>query len=310
MSVVATGRIVLGSRGSELARAQASLVTAALRQAWPELEISTHIISTSGDERSAEPVDRKAGRKGLFTREIERALQTGTIDVAVHSAKDLPSDMLPDLAIAAVLPRAPVEDVLITRSAQEIAWTDGAVIGTGSVRRQYQLQWKHAGVETVDLRGNVPTRLRKLLESNWTGIVLAGAGLRRLGHEIGNGTFLFEHIELYARPLPLDEFLPAGGQGIIALQARTEDDTTRDRIGAVNEAGTFVCLDAEREFLRLLDGDCDSPVGVLARISGDILSLRAQVFHPPRIEPRWGHVEGSLTAAKEAARELCEKING
>ena len=310
MSVVASGRIVLGSRGSELARAQASLVTAALREAWPDLEVTTHIISTSGDERRAEPVDPKAGRKGLFTREIERALLAGTIDVAVHSAKDLPSDTLSDLTIAGVLPRAPVEDVLITKSSEEIAWSDGAVIGTGSVRRQYQLRWKHHGVETVDLRGNVPTRLRKLLESDWTGIVLAGAGLRRLGHKIGNGAFLFENVKLHARPLPLDAFLPAGGQGIIALQTRNADEATRDRISPVNHPDTFVCLVAEREFLRLLDGDCNSPVGVLATLSGDAVTLRGQVFHPPRIEPDWGCVEGSASTPKEVARELWERING
>src|SRR3954470_16209645 len=128
MSVVASGRIVLGSRGSELARAQAALVTAALREAWPELEIATQIISTSGDERAAQPIDPKAGRKGLFTREIEQALLAGTIDVAVHSAKDLPSEMLSELEITAVLRRAPVEDVLITKPPHEILPGPGTAI--------------------------------------------------------------------------------------------------------------------------------------------------------------------------------------
>jgi hydroxymethylbilane synthase len=310
MAVWGSGKIVLGSRGSELARAQAALVTTALEVAWPELEISTRIISTSGDERTAAPIDPKAGRKGLFTREIESALLAGTIDVAVHSAKDLPSEMLSDLAISAVVRRAPVEDVLITKSRQDIVWGDGTVIATGSVRRQYQLRWKYAGVETVDLRGNVPTRLRKFLESDWAGIVLAGAGLRRLGHQIENGSFPFENVELHARPLPLDEFLPAGGQGIIALQIRRGDERSRDLLCAINDAGSFACLGAEREFLRLLEGDCNSPVGVLATISGDALTVRAQVFNPPRIEPRVGRVEGSAMNGEKLARELWEMING
>jgi hydroxymethylbilane synthase len=310
MAVVAAGKIILGSRGSELARAQAALMTAALREAWPELEISTQIISTSGDERAAQPIDPKAGRKGLFTREIEQALLAGTIDVAVHSAKDLPSEMLLELAITAVLPRAPVEDVLITKTPQEILPGTDTVIATGSVRRQYQLRSKYAGLETVDLRGNVPTRLRKFLESDWTGIVLAAAGLRRLGHEIENGWFRFETAELHAHALPTAEFLPAGGQGIIALQTRAGDERSSNLVRAVNDPDTFACLAAEREFLRLLGGDCNSPVGVLATVSGDALSLRAEVFEPPRIEPRVGRVEGSAIKGKEMARELWETING
>jgi hydroxymethylbilane synthase len=310
MAVVTAKKIVLGSRGSDLARAQAALVTAALREAWPELEISTQIISTSGDERTAQPIDPKAGRKGLFTREIEQALLAGTIDVAVHSAKDLPSEMLSELAITGVLRRAPVEDVLITKTPHEVPPGTGSVIATGSVRRQYQLRWKYAGIETVDLRGNVPTRLRKLVESDWAGIVLAGAGLRRLGYEIENGSFRFDNAELHARALPAAEFLPAGGQGIIALQTRSGDDQSRDLVRAVNDSDTFACLAAEREFLRLLEGDCNSPVGVLATVSGDALSLRAQIFDPPRIEPRVGRVEGSAMNGEAVARELWETING
>ncbi|MEY2585079.1 MAG: hydroxymethylbilane synthase, partial [Verrucomicrobiota bacterium] len=138
MSASPLSKIILGSRGSELARTQTALAAKALTRAWPNLEIATKIISTRGDTRTAEPIDAQAGRKGLFTGEIERALVAGEIDVAIHSAKDLPSEMTSGLSLAAVLPRAPVEDVLITRNGAEPT----GKIATGSVRRRHQLRWK------------------------------------------------------------------------------------------------------------------------------------------------------------------------
>ncbi|PYI90836.1 MAG: hydroxymethylbilane synthase [Verrucomicrobia bacterium] len=305
MSAPGSQKIILGSRGSELARRQTAMVAAALRQAWPDLEVVTQIISTRGDVRTAEPIDPRAGRKGLFTGEIERALIAGEIDVAVHSAKDLPSEMTPELELGAVLPRAPVEDVLITKQLK----TSGA-IATGSVRRQHQLRWKFPGVEIVELRGNVPTRLRKFLQSDWQAIVLARAGLERLGYDLARGAFEFESVSLRAETLSADVFLPAGGQGIIALQVRGDDRDRRNVTREINHAETLLCLEAEREFLRLLQGDCGSPVGVLAAISGASMTVRAQVFDPPRVEPRTARVEGEASAPKKLARELWEAING
>ena len=299
-------KIILGSRGSELARRQAAMVEAALGQTWPDLEVVTQIISTLGDTRTAEPIDPRAGRKGLFTGEIERALAAGEIDVAVHSAKDLPSEMTEGLELGAVLPRAAVEDVLIRK---ESGKAKGA-IATGSVRRQYQLRWKYPEVEIVDLRGNVPTRLRKLLQSNWQAIVLARAGLERLGYDLAKGAFEFEGVSLRAEMLSVDVFLPAGGQGIIALQVRNDDNACKEIVHAVNHAETFLCLEAEREFLRLLQGDCGSPVGVLATIAGATMTVQAQVFEPPRVEPRTARVEGDVSSPKKLARELWETING
>ena len=158
-------RIILGSRGSDLARAQVHLVEQALHKAWPELEVVIEIIRTSGDEhaRGGPITDRKAGRKGLFTREIETQLLVRRIDLAVHSAKDLPSDAVAGLGVRATLPRAATEDVLITKGAAGLRnLPKGSVIATGSVRRQRQLGWIRPDLEIVDLRGNVPTRLRKL----------------------------------------------------------------------------------------------------------------------------------------------------
>lgn len=299
-------KISLGSRGSELARTQTAMVVEALRHAWPELEIETHIISTRGDTATAQPVDARAGRKGLFTGEIERALGAGEIDIAVHSAKDLPSEATSGLEVGAVLPRASVQDVLVTRSTTENRNT----IGTGSVRRQHQLRWKYPGVEVVDLRGNVPTRLRKLVESNWEAIVLARAGLERLGYDIARGSFEFEGTSLRAKDLSCDDFLPAGGQGIIAIQVRSDDTKTNDLLQNINDTIASLCLQAEREFLRLLQGDCGSPVGVLATIAGSNMTVRAQVFEPSRVEPRTARVEGEAASPMKRARELWEAING
>jgi hydroxymethylbilane synthase len=297
-------KIVLGSRGSELARTQTALVEEALNKAWPQLQIATEIIATRGDTRTAEPLDPRAGRKGLFTGEIERALALGEIDVAVHSAKDLPSEMTEGLVLGGVLPRAQINDVLITKGAGELQ----GKVATGSIRRQYQLRWKFPQVETVDLRGNVPTRLRKFLASDWHGVVLAQAGLERLGFEVAAGSFEFEGMNLHAEALATDDFLPAGGQGVIALQVRA--DAAGQILRAVNDTPTFLCLQAEREFLRLVQGDCGSPIGVLAAIDGSTMTMRAQVFEPPRIEPRSARVEGDASKPEELARELWGAING
>lgn len=306
MSARRLEKIILGSRGSELARAQTAMVEQALRRAWPDLEITMRIISTRGDLRTTEPLDPRAGRKGLFTGEIERALAANEIDLAVHSAKDLPSEMTQGLEVAAALPRAPVEDVLIRKTGGKAA----GAIATGSVRRQYQLRWKQPGVAVVDLRGNVPTRLRKFGQSDWQAIVLARAGLERLGFDLARRAFEFEGVSLGAEILSSDDFLPAGGQGVIAIQVRSDNKKAKAMAEPINDRDTSLCLEAEREFLRLLEGDCGSPVGVLAKIAGSSMTVRAQVFEPPRVEPRFARVEGEASAPKELAKELWEAING
>ena len=287
-------KIILGSRGSELARRQTAMVADALMQSRPELEIAVEIIKTRGDEQKAEPVDRRAGRKGLFTGEIERALAAEEIDIAVHSAKDLPSDTTPGLEVAATLPRASVDDVLISKQPGQVSLQPKAVVATGSVRRQHQLRWKQPGIEVVDLRGNVPTRLRKLVTGNWDAIVLARAGVERLGYQLASGSFDFEGVSLYVQLLSSDDFLPAGGQGVIALQVRTGDTKANEFVRAVNHPNTLLCLRAEREFLRLLQGDCDSPVGVLATMEKREMTLRAQVFVRPDEPPQMGKIRCSL----------------
>ena len=288
-------KIVLGTRGSELARAQTRLVEQALRSAWPDLVIETRVIKTSGDKSPNEMLSPRAGRKGLFTREIEEALLRSEIDIGVHSAKDLPSDCPPDMEICAALPRANVEDVLVMKTGITLdALLPEAKVATGSVRRKHQLLWKRPDLRIVDLRGNVPTRLRKLMENDWDGVVLARAGLERLGYDLSEHSLNFEERHLAIQYLHAPDFLPAGGQGVIALEVRREDAVTGKYARAISHLATFSCLRAEREFLRLLEVDCNAPVGVLATIESGMMTLRAQVFGESANEPKTGEVRFSL----------------
>jgi len=300
-------KITLGTRGSELARTQTLLVEKAIQTAHPSVAIETRIIVTHGD--NAKVVDLNAGRKGLFTAEIERALLTGDVDVAVHSAKDLPSQTSPGAQIAAVLPRASINDVLISKHSGGLASIPfGATVATGSVRRQRQLHWKRADLKVVDLRGNVPTRLRKLAQNEWDGILLARAGLERLGFSPTRTEFSFEGGKFFLEILPGESFLPAGGQGIIALQIRADDQSTKALLESVNDRDTLLCLQAEREFLSQLHGDCNFPVGVHATISNGRMKLRAQVFEGESPSPRQAQAEGASDEGDRLAAELLRKI--
>jgi hydroxymethylbilane synthase len=295
--------IILGTRGSELARAQARLVERAIQAAQPDTKIETRIIATRGDK--ARLLEPQAGRKGLFTAEIERVLLGGDVDVAVHSAKDLPSETNPDAEIAAVLPRGPMDDVLVSKHPGGFAsLPQSATVATGSVRRKRQLLWKRAHLKLVDLRGNVPTRLRKLTDHNWDAIVLARAGLARLSLSPAHDKISFEGRQLSIEILPLDIFLPAGGQGIIALQVRANDENMKVMVDLVNDHKTLLCLRAEREFLRLLHGDCNCPVGVLATIEGDKMKLRAQLFTDQSAAPWEAELEGSPNDGERLALQL------
>ncbi len=305
-------KIILGTRGSELALAQARMVEGVLRARWADVTVETKVIKTRGDHRQGEQaiVDVRAGRKGLFTGEIERALVRHDIDVAVHSAKDLPSDLVPGTKIAAVLSRASVDDVLVSAGQYQLHTLPAdAIVATGSVRRKHQLRWKRPDVEIVDLKGNVPTRLRKLAKDVWHGIILAQAGLERLGLQTDGPRFRFEGAELSAELLPRQFFLPAGGQGVIANQIRRDDDRVRMLLESINHFDTRLCLRAEREFLRLLHADCNQPVGVHAAVEGAIMKIKAQVFDLQATTPREAKVEGPSEDAERLAAELINLIS-
>ena len=303
-------KIVVGTRGSHLAVIQAEQVFQALEERWGDLKCETNIIKTRGDDSKTAIEDVRAGRKGLFTGAIERALVQNEIDLAVHSAKDLPSNLAPGTEIAAVLPRAVVDDLLVATTPCDLnSLAADGIVATGSVRRKHQLRWKRPDLEIVDLHGNVPTRLRKLATDRWHAIILAHAGLERLGLNPGRTQIQFEESEFFAALLPREVFVPAGGQGVIAMQIRSDDEQLREIVNAINDFDTRLALRAEREFLRLLNADCNQPVGVLAVIDGAIMKIRGQIFALGATAPREGLVEGPSEDAEKLAAQLLEKIN-
>jgi hydroxymethylbilane synthase len=301
-------KFILGTRGSELARKQARLVEEAIQRVDAGVAVETKIMVTKGDDSKL--VDFHAGRKGLFTAEIERALLAGEVDVAVHSAKDLPSETTSGAQIAAALPRASANDVLVSKHPRGglSSLPHRATVATGSVRRMRQLHWKRPDVRVVDLRGNVPTRLRKLAENEWDAIILARAGLERLGFSATGNELRFDASHFFLEILPQETFLPAGGQGIIALQIRADDKSTKVMLDPINDRETLLCLEAEREFLRRLQADCNFPVGVLASINKGKMQMRGQVFEGESPEPWEAEVEGAPEECERLARELLQKI--
>src|SRR6266480_6800224 len=302
-------KIVVGTRGSELALTQTQLVVGGLQARWADLKFEVKVIKTRGDDSKTATTDIRAGRKGLFTGEIERALVADDVDLGVHSAKDLPSNLAPGTEIAAVLPRAPVDDMLVATTECDLnSLAKDGIVATGSVRRQHQLRWKRPDLEIVDLRGNVPTRLRKLATDQWHAIILAHAGLERLGMNPSDGQINFEGSEFSTTYLPRDVFLPAGGQGVIATQIRSDDEELREIVAGINDFDTRLALRAEREFLRLLGADCNQPVGVLALIDGPTMKIRGQIFDLGATAPREGFLAGPSEDAEKLAAQLLEQI--
>jgi len=302
-------KLVVGTRGSQLAVIQTEQVLQALEARWANLKCEMKIIKTRGDDGKTAIVDVRAGRKGLFTGAIERELLAGQIDLAVHSAKDLPSALAPNTEIGAVLPRVSVDDVLVATTPCDLNSLPGdGIVATGSVRRQYQLRWKRPDLEIVDLRGNVPTRLQKLATGQWHAIILANAGLKRLGLDAENALIKFEASEFWAALLPREVFVPAGGQGVIAIQIRSDDEQLREMVGEISHFDTRLALRAEREFLRLLDADCNQPIGVFAHIDGANMTVQGQIFQLGATAPREAMVGGPSEDAEKLAAQLLEKI--
>jgi hydroxymethylbilane synthase len=253
MSGVATLALTIGTRTSALARWQTGWVRARLEAAWPGLTCTLQPFTTTGDRVLDQPLPAIGG-KGVFTAELEEALRAGTIDLAVHSLKDLPIADAPGLVVAAIPPREDAHDVLIAHSGGGLAaLPPGARVGTSSLRRAAQLRLQRPDLELLPLRGNVDTRVRKLLAGDYDAIVLAAAGVLRLG--------LSEHIAEY---LPFALMLPAPGQGALALQCRANDAATRGLVGALDDPATRAAVTAERAFLAGLGGGCAAPIAAYA----------------------------------------------
>lgn len=270
----------IGTRGSELALAQTHQAIAALQAVCPELQCEIRIISTAGDQRTDIPLHHVnaatgTGDKGVFIAAIEEALAAGEVDCAVHSLKDMPGVLDSRFSLGAVLPREEIEDVLVLK---EDADEGNMLIATGSVRRCHLVHsYWNGTARTQPVRGNVATRLRKLVESpELSGTLLARAGLNRLGYDrLG---FDVQGTRLRVVGLPLDSFPPALGQGAIALECRVDDAATAALLGKVNHEPTYRCISCERAFLNLLQADCSVPVGGYAEILPDN-SLCLHVVH-------------------------------
>jgi hydroxymethylbilane synthase len=261
----------IGTRGSPLALAQANEVRARLAAAHgvdPE-RIALEIIRTSGDMIRDRPL-AEAGGKGLFTKEIEEALLAGAIDLAVHSAKDLPTVLPAGLIIAAVLAREDARDVFISRKAATLQdLPQGATVGTASLRRQALVKRARPDLAVATLRGNVETRLRKLDAGEVDATLCAFAGLKRLGLA-----------DAATAILPVEEFLPAVGQGVIAIEARGDDQRTLALLHAVNHADTAIALATERAFLAVLDGSCRTPIAGHAIVDAGRVTFRGLIAKP------------------------------
>ena len=296
--------IVLGTRGSALAIAQVALTAKALAAALPGLTVEQKIFVTRGDKKLDISLIRasEAGGKGLFTKELEDALLSGAIDVAVHSLKDLPGQNPPGLEVTAVLERAPTADVLVTKTPLTL-WElpQGALVGTSSVRRARQVQWLRPDVRIEEWRGNVQTRLRKLTErSDVAGIILAQAGLERLGHDLRGGTLETEQGKFFAASLA-EDLLPAIGQGAIALQSRADCAEVTAVLQKINHHETHLAIRAERELQRLLAGDCALPVGVRTQLVDGGIAMRAILFGTEGTPPRLAEAEAETPEAVAAA---------
>ena len=255
-------KLIFATRPSALARWQTQWVISALQEAYPGLICEEKVITTQGDKVLDRPLP-EIGGKGLFTQELENELLSGVVHCAVHSLKDLPVENPAGLTVGCVPPRAEVRDALISKDGYTLeTLPPGSVIGTSSLRRAAQILSARPDVTTASLRGNVDTRLRKALEGQYDAIILAGAGLTRLG--------LDSHVTQW---LPLNVMLPAPGQGALAIQCRADDRETLSLLSALEDAPTRLAVIAERQFLLGLGGGCAVPVAAYADLSHETLDI-------------------------------------
>ena len=259
-------QLIIGTRGSALALKQSDIVTQALRAADPSIEVAVRIIQTHGDTNQ-QPIPLDTIGKGWFTQEIEQVLLSHNIDLAVHSLKDLAENMPEGLSIGAYLPREDARDVLITKHGESLeALKRGAIVGTDSARRRVQILALRPDLQVVSLRGNVPTRIEKLTKENYDAIILASAGLKRLGME-----------EKITRYFTIDEITPAPGQGILAVQARVGDAALDALLARINDTDAAQASHIERSFSSIVGGGCKAPTGAYAAHEGEEYVLSGMI---------------------------------
>lgn len=296
----------IGTRGSPLALAQAHETRQRLQQAFalPDDAFEIMVIKTTGDDRTLIDADRplkEIGNKGLFTKEIEEAMLAGSIDIAVHSSKDMPVAQPAGLVLDCYLPREDVRDAFVSPEVPGIAdLPEGAVVGTSSLRRKAQLLNKRPDLKVVEFRGNVQTRLKKLNDGVAAATFLAVAGLNRLGMA-----------KVITSPVAPEEMLPAVAQGAIGIERRADDTWSAGLLDALHDASTGRRLAAERAFLAELDGSCETPIAALAEIDGGTMRLRGEILSPDGSTSHsddWtGPVEDAETLGRDLAKELLSR---
>jgi len=289
----------IGTRGSLLALAQAHEVRDRLVAAHgvPLEDIEIIVIKTTGDRVQDRPLS-EIGGKGLFTKEIEEALYDGSIDIAVHSMKDMPTELPPGMEIAALLPREDARDAFLSPKAKDLMGLDqGAVVGSSSLRRAAQIKRLRPDIEVVNFRGNVQTRLKKLESGIVDATLLAYAGLKRLGieHEV---TSLIETTDM----------LPAVAQGAIGIEIKSDDDNARTVIASLNDDQTETCVAAERAFLKVLDGSCQTPIAGYAEVKNATVIFSGMILKPDGLESfscrREGGADEAAALGRDAGTEL------
>lgn len=288
----------IGTRGSKLALWQANFVKDSLQTIFPKLVVYLKIIRTSGDSFTDRPL-AEIGGKGLFVKEIEEALLADKVDIAVHSMKDVPYELPPGLEISTFLKREDPRDALLSNGHVKFAdLPPGATVGTGSLRRQVQIQRLRDDLDIKPLRGNVDTRIRKLIDGQYDAIVLASAGLNRL--ELGSE--ITEHFSV-------SDLIPSPGQGIIGIESRIDDKDTREIISRLKDADATCAIGAERNFVKQMGGDCSLPLGCYCEISNDteieISGFVASVDGKDLVKDT---VSGATHESIKLAEQLAKKI--
>jgi hydroxymethylbilane synthase len=289
--------IKIGTRGSKLALTQADFVAKKIKKIMPEAVIEIRIIKTSGDIMQDISL-LKIGGKGVFVKEIEDALLSNTIDLAVHSMKDVPTEIPVGLEFAAILQREDARDILASKDNKKIEqMPKGAKIGTGSLRRAAQLLEVLPDAVIVPLRGNLDTRLRKIETEKLDGVIVAAAGMKRMGF-----------VQRITQFLPVELMLPAVGQGALGLEVRAGDNELKKNLVKINHAPTYTEITAERSFLHHLGGGCRLPIAALGKLEGDKLSLEGLVAAPQGSGIIRDKVQGSVFEAEELGKKLAEII--
>ena len=295
-----TKPLMIGTRGSELALWQSNQIKARLSDLLPTLRVEIQTIKTTGDKVLDSPLS-KIGDKGLFTKEIDHALLEGTIDLAVHSAKDVPTVLPPGLVIGAITEREDVRDVFIAHpSKNHRRFADlprHAKIATGSLRRRCQLLQNRPDLEVIDLRGNLNTRFKKLEASDWEGMVLARAGVKRLGWE-----------ERISDVLTVETMLPAVGQGALAIIIREGDDRVHEVVQRMHDESTAIAVRGERAFLRFLEGGCQVPIGTFGRLENGTFRLDALIGSLDGRRIVRGNIDGSPTESEALGVQLAKQL--